>query len=229
MTGPSGGDGPGTAESPAGPIEPVEATTAVATETDPPTSEDRPKKKRSTLRSAVEWVVVLAIALGVALFVRSYVVQTYFIPSASMEPTLQIGDHILVLKAAYRFTSPAIGDIVVFTAPPAEHVKCSDPEVQDLVKRIVATPGDTIWSVGNQIYLQPAGAPHGAPLSQPWQHSASLGPAITRQVVAPDQYFVMGDNRQNSCDSRDWGTVPRGDIVGKAVFIFWPPSRMGTL
>jgi signal peptidase I len=196
----------------------------VATEPPPPEPPvEKPSRAGPWLRTAVEWVVVLAIALGIALLVRTYVIQTYFIPSISMEPTLQVGDHILVLKAAYRFTSPAIGDVIVFKAPPQEHQSCQDPQVQDLVKRIVALPGDRIRSQGNTIYV------NGRVLAQPWQHTAQIGSPVRNQLVAPNHYFVMGDNRPESCDSRVWGTVPRGDIIGKAVLIFWPPSRFSTI
>jgi signal peptidase I len=175
------------------------------------------------LRTVLEWVAVLGVALVVAIVVRTYVIQTYYIPSVSMEPTLQVGDHILVLKAAYRFTSPAIGDVVVFTAPPHEHDACQDPQVQDLVKRIIALPGDVVSSRGNSIYV------NGRVLAQPWQHTVALGTPIRTQKVAPDHYFVMGDNRPESCDSRVWGTVPRSDIIGKAIVIFWPLSRLSII
>ena len=202
-------------------------TAGVARASDPgngaPTAPPRASRLSPWVRTLLEWVVVLVVALLVAVFVRTYVVQTYFIPSISMEPTLQVGDHILVLKAAYRFTSPAIGDVIVFKAPPAEHSACDDPQVQDLVKRIIATPGDTIASRGQQIIL------NGHVLKQPWQHTSPIGQQITPQKLPAGQYFVMGDNRSQSCDSRIWGTVPRGDIIGKAIFIFWPPSRIGTI
>jgi signal peptidase I len=175
-------------------------------------------------RTLLDWVVVLAIAAGIALLVRTYVVQTYYIPSGSMEPTLHVHDRILVVKAAYDFTSPAVGDIIVFKAPSAEHEKCDLSDVDDLVKRIIATPHDTIYSIGNTIYL------NGQPLKQPWQHAPTLGPlAIPRQTVPANDYYVLGDNRTNSCDSRVWGYVPRKDIIGKAVLIFWPLSRLSTL
>ena len=195
----------------------------------PDRPEDAQRHRGSWVRATVEWITVLALALGVALFVRSYVVQTYFIPSGSMEPTLQIGDHILVLKAAYRFSSPATGDVIVFTAPALEHQKCEDPAVEDLVKRIVGLPGQTIWSVGNTIWLEDPGSTHPYVLHQDWQHSTQLGQAIERQVIPANNYFVMGDNHTDSCDSRDWGTVPRANIIGKAVFIFWPPSQVGPI
>jgi signal peptidase I len=185
----------------------------------PPTASPR----HPHVRTAIEWVAVLTVALVAAFLVRTYVVQTYFIPSASMEPTLKVGDHIVVLKAAYRFTSPAIGDIIVFKAPPAERAACADPSVQDLVKRIVAVPGDVITSRNDAIYVN-----HKL-LKQPWTYNHALGTPITGQKIPPGQYFVMGDNRPDSCDSRIWGTVPRGNIIGKAVFVFWPLSQVKPL
>jgi signal peptidase I len=182
----------------------------------------RQRLRRGT-RTLLEWAAVLGVALIVAFLVRTYVIQTYFIPSISMEPTLEVGDHILVLKAAYTFTSPAIGDVIVFKAPTQEHDACQDPEVQDLVKRIVALPGDDIRSVGATIYV------NGKVLSQPWKHTEALGMAIHNQRIAANHYFVMGDNRPESCDSRVWGTVPRDDIIGKAVLIFWPLSRLSII
>jgi len=194
---------------------------------DQPATPDEPTPSRQRLgrgaRTVIEWAAVLGVALLVALLVRSYVIQTYFIPSISMEPTLQVGDHILVLKAAYTFTSPAIGDVIVFKAPPQEHSACQDPQVQDLVKRIIALPGDEVRSVGNTIYV------NGKVLAEPWQHTQALGMAIHDQRIAANHFFVMGDNRPESCDSRVWGTVPRSDIIGKAVLIFWPLSRLSII
>ena len=182
----------------------------------------RPARAR-TIRQVLEWMVVVGVAVVVALFVRAYVVQTYFIPSGSMEPTLNIGDRILVVKLAYRFTSPATGDVVVFKAPPAEAAQCERPAVKDLVKRIVGLPGQTISSQGDVIMI------NGHPLHQNWPHINPLGAQITTQTIPAGHYFMMGDNHPFSCDSRVWGTLPRSDIIGKAVLIFWPPSRFGTI
>lgn len=181
------------------------------------------RSQPSRLRNVLEWVAVIAIAVGVALSLRAFVVQTYFIPSDSMWPTLHVGDHILVLKAAYDFTSPAIGDVIVFKAPAAERSACDDPSITDLVKRIIATPGDTVSSSGNTIYVD------GRVLPQPWDHVRQLGMEITKRTVPKNDYFVLGDNRPSSCDSRIWGYVPRSAIIGRAIFIYWPISRIGTI
>ena len=137
---------------------------------DGPTEGATPRRReRSTAWWAFEWLCVIALALVLALAVRTFVIQTFYIPSGSMEPTLNIGDRIFVFKLAYDFTNPAIGDVVVFKAPPSEH--CGDPSVTDLVKRIVGLPGQTIWSQGNTIWLQNPGATRGYPLHQDWTHS----------------------------------------------------------
>jgi signal peptidase I len=187
-----------------------------------------PTKSRRALRSSIEWVAVLAVAAVVAILLRTFVVQTYFIPSLSMYPTLLKGDHIVVLKAAYDFTSPATGDVIVFKAPPRERELCDSPGVNDLVKRIIAIPGETVWSRGNTIYLM---TPHhkAHALVQDWQHVTDLQTPVLRQTVPSGDYFVMGDNHPASCDSRVWGYVPRGSIIGKAVLIYWPLSRLSTI
>jgi signal peptidase I len=168
---------------------------------------------------AAEWLGVILVAVLLAIGVRTYVVQTFYIPSGSMEPTLDIGDRILVFKLAYRFTSPAIGDVVVFKAPPTEH--CGDPGVTDLVKRIIGIPGDRLSSVDNTILV------NGKPLDQSWTHNPMLGEPITPQTIPANRYFMMGDNHPASCDSRVWGTVPRSDIIGKVVLKIWPLSQFG--
>jgi signal peptidase I len=197
----------------------------------------RPRRERSTAWWAFEWLCVIALALVLAFAVRTFVIQTFFIPSGSMEPTLNVGDRILVFKLAYDFTNPATGDVVVFKAPPTEH--CGDPSVTDLVKRIVGLPGQTIWSgrfgspvpsqVGNTIWLLNPGSTHPYRLVQDWPHYRQLLTPITRQTIAPSHYFMMGDNHPASCDSRDWGTLPRSDIIGKVVLKIWPLSQFGTI
>ena len=188
-----------------------------------PTTGPEVERERGPLWWIIEWTLVIVVALVLAIGVRTYVVQTFFIPSGSMEPTLLVGDRILVLKVAYDFTNPAIGDVIVFRAPPSERSMCSDSGVQDLVKRIVGLPGQFIASRGNEILV------NGKVEKQDWQHYAPLVSPIRPQLIPPNQYFVMGDNHPSSCDSRTWGTVPRSDIVGKVVLRIWPLSQFGTI
>jgi signal peptidase I len=170
--------------------------------------------------------VVLVVAILVAVLLRTFVVETYFIPSGSMEPTLQIGDRILVDKLAYHLHSVDRGDIVVFARPPREN--CPGPVVPDLVKRVIGLPGETIsLSGGGYVLID------GHRLDETWlpasrQGTTFPGPSgtpysLTRPYkIPPNDYFVMGDNRGNSCDSRYWGPVSGNLMVGKVDVRVWP-------
>jgi signal peptidase I len=176
------------------------------------------KSQHSSKKSTIEWIIVLIAAVLISFLVRTYAFQTFSIPSGSMEPTLDIGNHILVNKLSVEFGTINIGDIVVFKAPPAVATACDD-DVADLVKRVIGLPGDVLTSKGNLIYV------NGKLLKQKWSHFPALGPEGLKTVtVPPGQYFMMGDNHANSCDSRMWGTVPRSDIIGKVFLKFWPLS-----
>lgn len=184
------------------------------------TSPAKPRRLRSGRRTLIEWGAIVILAVLVSFFMRTFVLQTYFIPSASMEPTLQIGDRIMVSKLSLDFGSIHRGDILVFRAPPAEN--CGTP-VPDLVKRVIGLPGDHLTSKGNTIYV------NGKPLKITWTHYEPLGRAIGNVVVPKNSYFMMGDNYPDSCDSRYWGPVPRSYIVGRAFIRIWPFSRIGLL
>ena len=174
-------------------------------------------------RWVVEWAVVLMVALAVALLVRAFVVQTFFIPSASMEPTLQVGDRILVDKLSYRLHAVHRGDIVVFGRPPGE---TASQNIQDLVKRVVGMPGETIWSTGQNVYVQGPDT-HGRVVEIPEPVPGTmLGPPIRRFTIPASDYFVLGDNRSNSDDSRFFGPIPRSLIVGRVVMRIWPLSHV---
>src|ERR1700685_2534480 len=123
----------------------------------------------------IEWTVILVIAVVASFLVRLYAVQTFFIPSGSMEPTLHVGDRILVNKLSVRFGTINIGDIIVFMAPPSEH--CDDGEYQELVKRVIGLPGDVMTSKGNVVYI------NGKPLKEPWTYFPTLNPPIKKFKV----------------------------------------------
>ena len=172
-----------------------------------------------------EAVVVVLVALVVALVLRTFVVQTFYIPSGSMEPTLQVGDRILVNKLSYHLHSVHRGDIIVFARPPAEN--CGGPQVDDLVKRVIGLPGDVISVSRGYVDI------NGKRLDETWlpasrQGITGQGPAgnafnlASPYKVKANNYFVMGDNRMDSCDSRYWGTVPSSLIVGKVELRVWP-------
>ena len=187
--------------------------------------------------------MIVALALGLALAIQAWLVKPYQIPSESMEPTLDVGQRVLVNRFLYHFADPGIGDIVVFHppvgadngtecgVPHSPRQSCPRPTVaessQNFIKRIVAGPGDTLsiregHPVVNGIektdepYTIPCGASSACNLPKPI-------------VVPPDSYFMMGDNRGASDDSRFWGPVPRKWIIGKAFATYWPPDRVGIL
>ncbi len=162
--------------------------------------------------------MVALIAVTGAFALRTWVVQVFYIPSTSMVPTLMVGDRILVDKLSYDFGPVKRGNIIVFRRPPGKVVA---PNIHDLVKRVIGLPGQTISSgIGNQILI------NGRPISQPWlpKHISS-GPPINPQVIPKGEYFVMGDNRGNSEDSRFFGPISSKLIVGKVVARLWPLGR----
>ena len=178
------------------------------------------RNSRGRRRAGIEWIVIVAVALCLSAFARVFIFQTYFIPSASMEPTLLIGDRIIVDKLSVTFGSVNTGDIIVFKAPPAVATECGD-SVSDLVKRVVAVPGDRVSSKGDTILI------NGVALKENWPHNEPLGArVIDKQRVPANSYFVIGDNHPNSCDSRYWGYVPRKNIIGKVFVRIWPFSRL---
>ncbi len=182
-------------------------------------------KPKSTVR---EYAEALAVAFILALFIRTFLVQAFKIPSGSMLETLQIGDHILVNKLRYgvrlpivgkrvvKFTDPRRGDVIVFVYP-------VDPS-KDFIKRVIGEPGDTVEVKHKQVFI------NGEKLDDQWGQFVE-GPGDTSRLtprdnfgpvkVPDDQVFVMGDNRDRSYDSRFWGFVPLDDVRGKAFVIYW--------
>jgi signal peptidase I len=198
---------------------PLETSSVLTSEAPTPTAPPTKRTKRRS-RALIEWSAIIVVAILVSFLMRTYAFQTFFIPSGSMEPTLKIGDRIIVNKLAVSFGTIHIGDIVVFKAPPKEN--CGEP-VTDLVKRVIGVPGDTLTSKGNTIYV------NNQPLNETWTHNEPLGQPITKITLKSNMYFMMGDNHSDSCDSRMWGPVPRSDIIGKAFVRIWPLSRIGFL
>ena len=174
-------------------------------------SDTRARRNRS--RRIIEWVAVIVVAVLVAGGLRTFVVQAFFVPSGSMLPTLQVGDRIVVIKFGYTIHR---GDIVVFKRPPKD-VGTAD---KDLVKRVIGLPGETISSRGNTVLI------NGKPLAEPWLPRlgglcAESAENIPTTRIAPGHYFVMGDCRGDSADSRVWGTLPGSLVVGRVFVIVW--------
>ncbi len=196
-------------------------------ETEPTSGESEAPVGGSARRHHVliEWIVIIVVALVVSISLRTFAFQTFFIPSGSMEPTLLVGDRIIVDKLAVDWGSIHRGDILVFKEPPTED--CGGEPVTDLVKRVIGLPGDHLYSIGDTIYV------NNKRLKEAWPHSEPLGNSIASPsdpvVVGANRYFMMGDNHSNSCDSRMWGTISRTEIIGKAFFRVWPLSRIGFL
>jgi len=204
----------------------IESTSVEVVEDEAPgTSERKRRRKRGARSWIIEWVAIIVVAILVAFVIRTYVVQTFYIPSGSMEPTLQVGDRILVSKLSTEFGSVHIGDILVFKTPPKEATAgCEGPPVPFLVKRVVGLPGDHLVSRGDTIYV------NGKVLDQTWSHVASLGAKPVPNLTVPiNTYYMMGDNEPQSCDSRYWGPLPANLVVGKALMRIWPLSRFGSL
>jgi signal peptidase I len=142
-------------------------------------------------------------------------ILTFTVPSNSMKPTLRTGDVAVVWKDAYRSASPQVGDIVVFHPSSNDLMDCADFGSTDLVKRIVALPGDRISSMGNSILV------NGKRLQTHWKHSSLLLVRVAPQTLPPNTFFLVGDNYPMSCDSRVWGPIPGSDIIGKV--LRWSP------
>jgi signal peptidase I len=172
---------------------------------------------RVLVRRFLSLLAIVVAVLLVTTATRAYATQSYFIPSPSMSPTLQPGDRVLVDKL---FGTIHRGDIVVFNRAPGD----SDTEYAVLVKRVIGLPGETISSVGDTIYID------GKPIAQPWLPKlagvcSQSAADIQTQTIPAGQYFVMGDCRGDSDDSRFWGTVPKGNIIGKVTVIVWRHGR----
>jgi signal peptidase I len=200
--------------------------------------------KKPLARSAAELVVIVAVALGLALLIQAYIVKPYEIPSGSMLPTLRINQRILVDRIGQHFSSPHIGDIYVFHPPASE--TCANPgqgenaagndepaacdtvqtheSSQTYVKRVVGLPGDHLYIKNGEVYRN--GVPEKAPYAVPCQGAGECN--FTRTIVVPPgDYYMMGDNRPDSLDSRFWGPVPKAWLIGRVFFTYWPPDRIG--
>ncbi len=173
-------------------------------------------------------------AVLAAILIRSFVFQPFFIPSGSMEPTLKVNDRVLVNKLSYKLHSVHRGDVVVFKKPPND----TTPGITDLIKRVIGLPGETISGRNGEVYI------NGRPLAEPWlpkvdQDVTTFPPAGAIPgcqsapgggcLIPPGEYFMMGDNRSDSSDSRIIGPIPKHLFIGKAFVRVWPLSRLGTL
>ena len=181
-----------------------------------------PLSKEVLMREGREWAHSIIVALVLTLIIRTYVIQAFKIPSGSMLPTLQIGDKLFVNKYLYRFKSPKRGDIVVFKYP-------VDPK-KDFIKRLVGLAGDEVEIREGKIYVNGKALEDSRTFGKfyYYNHDPYGGPREIIKVPA-ESYFVLGDNSANSQDSRFWGFVPKKNMLGKAVFRWWPLDRFGKI
>jgi signal peptidase I len=176
-------------------------------------------RRRRARRKALEWPFLIVFAVVSAFLIRQYVVQTFFIPSASMHETLVEGDRVLVNKVGYHLHDVHRGDVVVFGKPPN-----LDVSEDDLIKRVIALPGETVQGRGGKVYVN--GAPLTEPYVEPRCHGTGEFPAVT---VPAGKLWVMGDNRCNSSDSRVFGPIDEKLVVGRAFVLAWPLGRLAWL
>lgn len=186
-----------------------------------PTERDR----NTRTRSIVEWVLVIGGALVVALLVKFFLFQVFFIPSGSMEHTLNIDDRVIVNKLSYKLHDINRGDIVVFERP-----EDRNDEIKDLIKRVIGLPGDAVSFEDNHVYIngELLEEPYLAPGMPSMGHTYACTPEEPCQVPE-GMIWVMGDNRTNSKDSTYFGPINESDVVGRAFFRIWPLDRFGFL
>lgn len=190
------------------------------------TAEPAPKKRAKSL----ELIETIVVAVLLAILIRATVAEARFIPSGSMIPTLAIGDRLVVEKISYYFSDPERGDIVVFypPSPTQQNLSAGGRFMRWLgftreaayIKRVVGLPGETLSVRDGQVYI------NDEPIKEIYTEFPALDETPPTQIPE-NHYFMMGDNRNNSKDSRAWGSMPRENVIGKAFFRFWPMSRLG--
>jgi signal peptidase I len=185
-------------------------------------------------RAALDWLLTIAVAVGIVLVFEAAVAKPYRVPTASMEPTLHcarpasgceahFSDRVIACEICYRFSSPHRGQVVVFHAPAAAAQQC--PPGGTFVKRLIGLPGETVHEdEAGFIWVD------GARLAEPYVTAAARGGDTHHGQtwhVPAGQYFFLGDNRGDSCDSRVWGSVSRSSLIGPVFLRYWPPTRLG--
>jgi signal peptidase I len=183
------------------------------------------------VRVVLDWVITIGGAILIVLALKAWVVNPYRIPSSSMEPTLhcarpapgceaRFSDRVLANRFIYRFRKPKRGEIIVFKTPPEAKQRCGAGGT--FVKRLIGLPGETVSERDGIVYI------NGQQLEEPYIQPARRDHESPREWQVPKgDYFFMGDNRSQSCDSRVWGPVPRQNLIGEVFFVYWPPNRIG--
>jgi signal peptidase I len=212
-------------------------TTVKRDSLDAPEPETQEKHRNPVLQFLGELPGLILMAFVLALLIKTFLIQAFYIPSGSMEPTLEPGDRVIVVKVPYYFHDPQRGDVIVFEDPDpstqpdrglvggvvhwlVQGLGAAPPDNEDFVKRVIGLPGETVWAKNGHVFVD------GVRIQEPYLTQKTDDFPHTK--VPADSLFVMGDNRGNSLDSRfGLGFVPLGQVIGKADFVIWPPSRAG--
>ncbi len=198
------------------------------------------KESKGGLPFWLEFPLLVIVALGVAILIKTFLVQAFWIPSGSMIPTLEINDRVLVNKLEYRFDDPERGDVVVFESPYGDHESEELLEAigrtiteslgirtaavpDDFIKRVIAAGGQTVEIADNRVLVD------GVVIAEPYLPNGVQMQDMEPVVIPDAELWVMGDNRNHSSDSRVFGTIPRDEVVGRAFVIMWPIPRAGGL
>jgi signal peptidase I len=208
---------PSSAPEPAGPDLLVNGS-AADLDGEPTEDTEGARKAPSTLRTVIEWVAVIGGALAVALVIQAFLVQAFYIPSSSMEPTLGVGDRVLVNKLSYDLHDVNRGDLVVFERPDG-----GEDGIKDLIKRVIGLPGETVEIRDGAVLVDDR------VLDEPYLADDEVLADFAPTQIPEDEVFVMGDNRDDSRDSRVFGPIPEDSIVGRAFVRVWPLTDLGTL
>ena len=222
------------------PYQADDVTTAPAERSHDPLGKLFPGLSRGA-RVTLDWILTIAGAILIVLAIKHWIVNPYRIPSSSMEPYLncakpgqgclgQSSDRVLACRICLDFSNPSRGDVVVFNTPKEAEVDCG--EGGTFVKRIIGLPGETVKeSDKGFIYIRGPNSKKWVKLNEPYISAQARELDTTYRhehwYVPPGHYFMMGDNRSESCDSRQWGSVPRHDLIGTVFFVYWPPDRIG--
>ena len=198
-------------------------------------------KQKSGHGGLLELVTIVAVALGLALGIQAFIVKPFRIPSESMVPTLAVGQRVLVDRVSFRFSEPERGDIVVFKPPKgADSDTCGvdhsdrspcpapteDRSETNFIKRVVAVGGDRLRVMGGRVFIN--GEQQDEPYIRPDDQCGICN--LPEEITIPKgHFFMMGDNRGESADSREWGPIPEKWMIGKAFLTYWPPGKIGTL
>jgi len=191
----------------------------------------RSDKARKTRRTIIEWTILIGSALVIAILIKTFLFQAFYIPSESMKPTLNVGDRVLVNKVSYRLHDVNRGDIVVFETPPK--AKDANGEIKDLVKRVIALPGESFSTRSGGVYI------NGRALKEPYLQrgvrtcapntSATGCGDVAPTTIPAGDILVLGDNRPASKDSRFFGPIKESSIVGRVFLRIWPLNDLGFL